>query len=887
MTDELLTKLEQIKQDKDTNLLPENLKEGVTCLGITGTLKEGSSNIKLFETEEEMQNDSTAKENDLAVVYRNEIQNMTSDTQTQYITFPETVILPEVFTDSIYVMLHAVDDIIMAECQIRLDTSTFMFDEYTETGMISVLYTSSDGKTYTRQYFSSDTSDLTNPVDLGTIIECVDTENWNDNLGYFMQTGGMYFGGLYKYNINITDKSRVQFRSLESLQFNKEQKLITLNDIKFPEVYDFNLICEITNTIQKNEGLRMMQTYLDKDNNVCALGIKASWNTDLRYIFDNDGNIDSLGATDLESIYFYKLNLNDKSYEFIKSSNATSKTCYYILLDGTTEEITLNCVNISEFNMKSLLIFASTTGSLHCRIYVCGLSEGIYIMSLDNPNTSRYSWEIPYTYNEYRFTQNQYNLTSSNQLLPNISAYGRNGNITGDESVYNNLDTKLMLNTLFNTNVDNLPQKYVYDGIYNKPIDVVQRYKIVNNDDVHTMALITSLENLETKSSSSSTYTSTSTINRYILPNQLFIINRRYADFDTPTSTDEIYLYGIVNDKIYYTITTNSIKKIVNGGFVHNDEIYFVAANTTSVGNSLSIYKLNNDTLTSVYDISGSSNKSIKMVCYWNNYIYIICYGYSSSYNSGGYVKRINMNTLEIETILTDLGYIYSTGSVVCKCKDELEFYLCNPTSKILFRVVIHKDNTYTNYSYDLSKLSSAWLSHISGSFIYEDKKYITDTGTKKIYQLENSDITLIKSYSSGKFAYTDFSQLTNGLLWLHNTNIVISPDKLLIQEDYSDFSSNYRSNDIYCTNDIMVSFKYKEHSIIGSKYNIQYLSESNDSEDVDMILYIEDTSVNENEDKIPLGITSKVISCTQKILTTIEYNKVLSTAKTIRGGVK
>ena len=36
----LLQKANTIKQDKDTNLIPGNLRQGVTCLGITGTLKE-------------------------------------------------------------------------------------------------------------------------------------------------------------------------------------------------------------------------------------------------------------------------------------------------------------------------------------------------------------------------------------------------------------------------------------------------------------------------------------------------------------------------------------------------------------------------------------------------------------------------------------------------------------------------------------------------------------------------------------------------------------------------------------------------------------------------------------------------------------------------------
>lgn len=41
MANELQTKLDAILQDKNTNLLPENLKSGVTCLGVNGTLVSG------------------------------------------------------------------------------------------------------------------------------------------------------------------------------------------------------------------------------------------------------------------------------------------------------------------------------------------------------------------------------------------------------------------------------------------------------------------------------------------------------------------------------------------------------------------------------------------------------------------------------------------------------------------------------------------------------------------------------------------------------------------------------------------------------------------------------------------------------------------------------
>lgn len=50
---ELNNLLNQIKEDKDTNLLPENLREGVTVLGIQGTMKEGEDLNEQLDAQDE------------------------------------------------------------------------------------------------------------------------------------------------------------------------------------------------------------------------------------------------------------------------------------------------------------------------------------------------------------------------------------------------------------------------------------------------------------------------------------------------------------------------------------------------------------------------------------------------------------------------------------------------------------------------------------------------------------------------------------------------------------------------------------------------------------------------------------------------------------------
>ena len=194
---ELQTVLNNILTDKNTNLKPENLKKGVTCLGVTGTY-EGSGGgstvegVKQFSTVEEMNSSTGNTEGDLAIVYRNTLANMTADTETQYITFPDTVTLPTAFTGEYYDMVRAVDDSGMFDGQVMLNQTSFEFSGYSETGETTINYTSTDGITYTRS------TTITNPVDLGTVVKSY--YEWNDNLGYFMQVSSSSFTGLYKYN---------------------------------------------------------------------------------------------------------------------------------------------------------------------------------------------------------------------------------------------------------------------------------------------------------------------------------------------------------------------------------------------------------------------------------------------------------------------------------------------------------------------------------------------------------------------------------------------------------------------------------------------------------------------------------------------------------------
>ena len=419
---ELQQVLNNIKKDKDTNLLPTNLKDGVTCLGIEGTLE---NKIKLFETEEEMHLDSSAQEGDLAVVYRNEVQNMKADTETQYITFPETVTLPEAFTGSFRGMLIAVDTGSTLNGNILLRETRFSFDGYSESGRISVQYNSSDGITYTRTRFSGGSAELTNPVDLGTIVKYESMESWNDALGYFMLIGGMKFDGLYEYTLNVPTNS-FKLREQSSVNYNLTYAQTNPGWDKIytgEEVFTGEDVGNKIREILKNKIRGVM--FLSKDMSILYLVP-----TFFQYLYVYNNKLEPLvfnSADKAADITYYKYTLSDMQYEEI----TMTKSELGIVDDGVVANLPDDSYYLlGNTNSITTYIRWKVSDSTYYQSYIVGAGT-----------------EIEYN-DKYIFANTQFTLTSSNELLPGIVGYGKNGTATGDGSIYDALNETTLLKTV-------------------------------------------------------------------------------------------------------------------------------------------------------------------------------------------------------------------------------------------------------------------------------------------------------------------------------------------------------------------------------------------------------------------------------------------------------
>ena len=442
-----------LKVANHIGLTPEKLVKGNTILDIEGTGESGGSvtveGIKLFETEEEMQADTTVKEGDKAIVYRSEIQNMTADMEVTSITFPETVTLPAAFTDSAYCRLRAVDSGVMFDVDCQLDQNGFRFDSWSENGMIRVEYTSTDGITYTRTRFQGNNGDLTNPVEVPA-CKAERQEEWDDNLGYFIQIGGMYFEGLYEGKLII---KQIQPIKMSTMVIDTETGVPNISDV-ITLNYNVNNFAEkiypMVKYIDTLEGMNSHSRnpyciYL-KDNNTVSI-IADGTTSDLVMlacpVFVNN-TFKGLVAAAYDVTNFYEWQFNLSTGEYIGRNDIVATD--YTTFGSRTDKYYYT----TAFNDYYYVGNMDWTGSSFSYVYSLLYNNTSY--SADTLSMTGVNGIM------YFLAPTQLTLNNANQLLPGKIAYGKNGVVTGDESVYDNLSPTELLDKTLNSSgfIDNI-----------------------------------------------------------------------------------------------------------------------------------------------------------------------------------------------------------------------------------------------------------------------------------------------------------------------------------------------------------------------------------------------------------------------------------------------
>ena len=417
------TNRERLEQN---NTLLEDIKTQIQNLPEAGS----SGGIKQFSTIEEMNNSIGNKEGDMAVVYRNEVQNATVDSKFQTATFPDTVVLDSAITDYVEVRYRAVDSSKMFDCRGSLNSSRFRMDCYTDSGRIRIQYTSSDGITYTR------TDTTGNPVDFGTEIYYEMTEMWNDAIGKFIQVGGSTFEGLYEYKSHSSDEliegltsvvspssyqtSTVEIRDIQRVVELVENKLDTDVGLGSHPSRIYSII-KINNIYRVYFGIYIDSTYGNIESPVGLL-------------FTDDKSYVTFGTSHTMTDILITDNLAD--------TNGTTYKPYCYDVDIINEIVTDTQLSTSSFTQITVGSNIKMKGpeltnlGIIVQYNVSGSGSIAYNVSyITSSGSSGTIQNLPTEVWDYLLADTQLTLSSSNQLLPNVVGYGKNGVVIGDGSI--------------------------------------------------------------------------------------------------------------------------------------------------------------------------------------------------------------------------------------------------------------------------------------------------------------------------------------------------------------------------------------------------------------------------------------------------------------------
>ena len=299
----------------------------------------GSGDIKLFETEQAMQADPDASEGDLAVVYREEIQPVTEESEFDSCIFPNTVILDTAFSDSIYGRFRAVDSSSSYfDGMVDMSSSRFRFTGRSKGDSVNAQYTSSDGITYTRTDGGEELQEF------GVTITYEPMRPWNDVLGNFMKIGGNIFDGLFEYKSNEYVMTKNQLNATPDYVYEKTfygkngVEVGTLTTSVSNSFADIN--AEVVYKIQQqyeNMTPRVL-TNSDKtiDKNIYFIPAK------------KDGTLllDTSNVTNMNNMFQGCSNLT--SIPLLDTSNVTSMNSMFGVCSSLTTILLLNTSNVTD-----------------------------------------------------------------------------------------------------------------------------------------------------------------------------------------------------------------------------------------------------------------------------------------------------------------------------------------------------------------------------------------------------------------------------------------------------------------------------------------------------------------------------------------------------------
>ena len=461
---EIKEKILKVKEQKDTYIIPQNIKKDVKIFGVTGTY-EGSGGVKLFETQEEMQDDTNPQEGDLAVIYRSEINPITEQSEFDGCIFPNEVVLDQAFTDNIYGSFRPVQQSGgWFDMMVELSPTRFRGDIYGDNIRIRIEYTSEDGITYTR------TDGGEENIEFGTFIKY---ESWRDPfntvLGDFIKIGGNYFEGLYEYG-KYVNKDLIWLPNISNIQIDNENNMTISNNPITSECISTTDCIEWVNTEFHTNFIS--PCFFRYNNQLCALA--SSTGSQIYGWWVNGGIELSTSDTNVTGFTLYK---------FDNNMNYTTET-----ISTKISSVAGSSRIAADINITSLYMRIAGAGSTQPPDYSYNWTETRIYLDTNwtevKLNGQNFNNELLYFYG-YMYVSAKSQLNTISDYVYKDKFYSNDG--IGEGTLYTGvIDTQTKVNVFLDISNKMNNGLYLSDGITFKGQHKLTNIPFVLNTDGRT-----------------------------------------------------------------------------------------------------------------------------------------------------------------------------------------------------------------------------------------------------------------------------------------------------------------------------------------------------------------------------------------------------------------
>lgn len=855
----------------DENLKSENIKKDVSIFGVTGSLESSSGQIKLFKTQEEMQADPDAKEGDYAVVYDDSPMKMEAGVYyngslTMY--FPKVVTLDEAVSSAIsnkqWTMLDYNDvGYSLTSSSFKFGTYDYMEDDIT--GEYAT-YTSSDGITYTR---TTDKDSITFELEYHVVLSTS-----HSIIGNFLLLENGVFRGLYKYDTKLNE--------LKSKGY--------INPVVTDEVLSYDKL----SSVDINTILPCLKTIYNNDNKSYGRYIVVIKNNGDIFAYDyKDGN----SSTD----YWTFPGIICDGNKIYISQNYTSSTMHIFRKhklnteDGTVESETLS--NLSTYQYQTVsnelnkddIITILTNDAVSSTITVDFFGEN---SGTDNLNTNRVDLKMAYAEeSKYYSAKTQFTIEKPNELLPGLIAYGKSGDVTGDGTIYNNLDCREILKKLYGEN--NLIYSTDSSKTYACSKDVNNNQIMLSGEVDKLTQFIKLSENIES-STKTAIVRNTSTENYITYDGTCEItINKSSGELLVKNmNTEEEHTHSFVSNpySVDIRILPNDILLIVQQDNDIPTAIVYKIDLTTQSMTSMTL-DCNVSYSSSYKDLEFANVDAINKKLYFISNVQTASTSMKFKF---GYINLTNMSAVllvdksvtfssnyphvqKLSTIFTQNGNVVVYMGRYYNSKDYASMTIYSRENDSIVLNVSEKQVNTANFS-SLSKTYCNVVAYDGGTTLYWDLYRLNKSSLE--YSFDGTDYTVpyFMDYS-GKYAFSYFTGDSIIIFDLEkNTNLSIpfpNVSVAIVNDKYNHSAAGFNCAPIIKDDKLQVLFT--DHYFISPIYNVEEASIL----DYEYMLVCSVTSTNAF---YPQYSYSKINSGT---ISSEEYNTALNTAKQIEGSAE